>query len=317
MECSSFERTWTTCGSYALIHAAEIPEAYLLEIENMAGATFGLACQGAQYGYTRVLTPLRDFNAGIDAAAPLLGLELQRYDTASPDEMLDFIRRYPGSSFVLGPISMVGLWYLPMCSQYKGADHFIMIRNLDGIRYLVVDSEGVPGIMLNLEQTRSLLHICGIPEAKEVLTARRVAGKGPFAAPKDRLRFTWAQAGNRLNEARKLGQGHYGVEECARIIRTVPSAYWCVSLQYSLGDLIQRKRMFRMLAKDMNLLPGISVNLELQELLEFQIHAAGKAYGMTLKKDHFGCAYQLERLAEAEKTLVDKWKDWLRDDWNQ
>lgn len=317
MECFSFERTWITCGSYALIHAAQFPEICLLELENMAGATFGLACQGAQYGYTRVLTPLRDFNAGIDAAAPLWGLELQRFDTDSPDEMMAFLGRYPGDRFVLGPISMVGLWYLPLCSQYKGADHFIMVQNLDGSRYLVVDSEGVPGIILNLHQLRSLLQIRDIPEAQGTLTSRRVVSKGPFAAAEDRLRFTWALAGKNLQDAQRLGQGHHGVLECARIVRTVSSAYWSASLQYSLGDLIQRKRMFRMLANSMNLLPGISVNPELPELLERQIDAAAQAYGMTLRKDCYGCAFQLERLAEAEKMLADKWKDWLWDDWNQ
>ena len=317
MECFSFERTWITCGSYALIHAAELPDTCLLELENMAGATFGLACQGERYGYTRMLTPLRDFHAGIDSAAPLWGLELQRYDTVSPDEILDFIGRYPGDRFVLGPISMVGLWYLPLCSQYKGADHFIMVQNLDSSRYLVVDSEGVPGIILDLDQLRSLLQIRDIPEAQGMLTSRRVVSKGPIAAMEERLRFTWGLAGNYLCDAPRLGQGHYGILECARIVGTVPSAYWSASLQYSLGDLIQRKRMFRMLANNMNLLPGVSLNPALLELLDCQIAAAGKAYGMTLRKDCCGCASQLEQLAEAEKILADKWKDWLWDDWNQ
>lgn len=316
MECFSFERTWITCGSYALIHAAELPETCLLELENMAGATFGLACQGAKYGYTRVLTPMWDFNAGIDLAAPLWGLELQRFDTASPDEMMDFLSRYPGSRFVLGPISMVGLWYLPMCSQYKGADHFIMVQNLDDSRYLVVDSEGVPGIVVNSDQLKSLLQIRDIPEAQGMLTSRRVVSKGPFVTTEDRLRFTWAQAGNHLCDAQRLGQGYHGVLECARIVRTAPPACWSASLQYSLGDLIQRKRMFQMLANNTNLLPGISVNPELPELLERQIDATGQAYGMILRKDCCGCALQLELLAEEEKMLADKWKDWLWDDWN-
>lgn len=317
MECSSLERAWITCGAYALIHAAKLPEAYMLELENTAGATFGLACHGAQYGYTRVLTPLRDFNAGIDAAAPLWGLELQRFDTDSPDEMVEFTRLHQGDCFVLGPISMVGLWYLPMCSQYKGADHFIMVQNLDGSRYLVVDSEGVPGMIIDAVLFRSLLQIRGIPEAKGSLTLRRVAGKGSPAPREQRLRFTWEQAGKNLSDAQRLDQGYHGVLRCAEIVRTVPPALWSASLQYSLGDLIQRKQMFRLLAGDMDTLPGITVDPELWKLLGRQIDAAGRAYGMTSRRDQCGCAYELERLAEAEKTLLRRWKDWIRDDRDQ
>lgn len=314
MNYTAYSGNWIVCGSYALIHAANLSYTDLIPLENSTGSSFGISCLGETYGYTRLLTVFRDFNYGIDTAAPLWGIQMRRIDGATKDAIADLLEEQDVERIVIGPISMVGLTYLPLSQQYKHADHFIAcIRKGKNIWHLI-DSEGMPGMLADKQQIVKMLSIKNIPEACDKYTARIVLQANSHNTANDRairIRHTLKTAYANLKDAQESGQGYNSLYRCAELIRDMPSGKLDVLL-YGVDYLIQRKIMLLKLLQEAKEEKVAIVNPHIiTEAIKF-IEAAGALRRNINSKcvatqDHLFC-----RLGEAENCITERWKEWIQ-----
>lgn len=302
----AYSGNWITCGSYALIHAADLCYSDLIPLENSTGASFGIRCAGEDYGGTRMLSVFRDFNYGIDAAAPLWGIQLKRVDGETKDSIAALLQDSGIERVVIGPVSMVTLAYLPLSQQYRYVDHFIACIRQNGNLWKLIDSEGIPGLLIDSEEIIKMLTIQNIPEACGKYTARAVLHVNMRTAIQDRairIRYTLNTAYRNLKDAQENGQGFRAIYKCAELVFNMPSEKR-KSLLYDIDYLIQRKLMLLKLLQDAERENVAIVNPNLITTIYQFIESAGMLRD-NLQQQFF------DRLAKAEKNITEKWKEWI------
>lgn len=315
MEHLPYNGTWVTCGAYAFLNGSGLPMEYLLAVENSCGATWGMACCGTNYEFTRILTPYRDFSQGIDNAAPLWGFSIVTTNLSSPSEMtLDY---FPvGSTVMVGPINMERLTYLPLSRQYKLADHFILIkREQPEERLLVIDSEGIVGCYVEFERLKNMLCVQGIPEAQGMLQIRRLHKTGRPVAEKIIAEYTLEIAIKNLNEAENLGQGSMAFNSCCKTIQEAKLADYRNSLNYNLVYTMQRRIMALQFLDSLRKLKMIGHDHELYRGLTSQIEYIALCRKVLAEEEIDAICDQLNRLADAEKQLVCQWEGLKKNGW--
>lgn len=313
MDHTGYSGSWITCGSYALRRAAALPNMDLVALENSTGASFGVSCAGDAWGYTRILTVFRDFNVGIDAAAPLWGIHLKRVDGVTSEAIFALLKDSHIDSVVIGPISMECLVYLPLSQQYQYADHFIACIRDSRELWRLVDSEGMPGALFTPEQIIQLLSVQNLPEARGKFTARAVLQVTPLteALAAARIRHTLRTAHTNLKDAQESGQGPRAFAQCAELIRQAPQGRR-IALLYCVDYLIQRKIMLLKLFYEAAESGIASIAPDAATEADKFIEAAG-TLRRRLNDRYTGPLDSLfERMAEAECSITENWEEWVQ-----
>lgn len=308
MEPLPYNGSWITCGSYAFLHAAGLNPKLLLSIENSAGATFGTASMREAWDYTRLLTPAFDFHAGINAAAPLWGVTLERYVCGGFKEFIDVYGAKPGS-YLAGPVNMAGLHYLPLAVQYHCADHYVALHMENG--WTLVDSEGVPGLRVSVDELNDILTGRGIPESGGELHIRRVRRTGEMASFVERAIFTIKKGSSNLKRAKQIGEGPQAFLKCAATIARTPAVLWREAFSYDLDYIVQRRLMMLRLLESLSGNPRFEVDPRLPDLIGRQIETVAGAKAALGREDLAGYLY---RLSEMEDALTQQWEVWIHYD---
>lgn len=311
--CSSQYRTWVTCGAYAMLHALQANDIDLLELENSTGVTFGVASYGADHHCTRMLTPFRTFWRGMTVAAHLWGITIQLATFQDVSELCSFLEKVPpGTHLVLGPVSMAGLQYLPLSTQYRCADHYVALHKDHLSRLLLTDSEGVTEMQLTVQALAGMCMVEGIPEAKQMYTVGIVAHDGPVEPLANRLKYTIQTAGENLQAAEHAGQGSSAILRCLCTMKAIAIQRWRGSVLYDLSYFIQRKDMLLRLAVDLVETGTGSISPLFMEQIHHQMVLAAHVR-RCLSQGHMETAAEsMETLAELEKMLAVKWKEWVQ-----
>lgn len=302
------------CGSYALLHAANLSYKDLIPLENSTGASFGTCCAGEEYGCTRLLTVFRDFNYGIDRAAPLWGIHLKRIEGKTKEPVEEMLKDLYLDRIVIGPISMVGLIYLPLSQQFRYIDHFITCIRQGRNKWRLIDSEGIPYLSVDSEQIIRMLSIQDIPEACDKYTARAVLDVKVADTVEDkeiRIRRTLETAYVNLTQAQDMGQGYKAFLKCADIVPHIPYKKRRPFL-YSIDYLVQRKIMLLILLQEGEKKHGIVVNPHMTAKINEFIETAGVLKKNLYDRDTGSQEALFHSLSEGEKCITENWREWVR-----
>lgn len=311
MESHWLERTWIVCGSYATVHAAQLEAGDLIALENSTGASFGLACYGDRFDYTRMLTPYRDFHAGIDDALKLWGIQANRFEFDNKTDIPLFLDKHPNMDCVLGPLNMACIRYLPRCTQYRYADHTICVRALSEGKYYIVDSEGIPGIVLNTQELLSMLSVAEIPEARGKFILRLIFHPSSPLPRREIFLATLNKAYDNLLSAEADGEGSFALHRCAELMRETHMSRWKTSLLYSLGDLSQRKMMFVHLANNLRRANVCKVSPDFFDFLQEQMKLSMNTYDQICTECIQEAETTIRKMAETERRLAYGRKEWF------
>lgn len=314
MEPPLYNGTWITCGSYAFLHAAGLDKKLLLAVENSAGATFGMAGMQEAWDYTRLLTPAFDFHAGIDAAAPLWGVELEHYVCGSFAEFDATCGDAP-ENYLVGPVNMAGLNYLPLAGQYRYADHYVALRWESG--WTLVDSEGVPGLSVSAEELNRMLTGRGIPESGGKFHVRRIQRVGEPASFSEQAIYTIEKGASNLKRAKRCGEGPQAFLKCAAVIAQNSPSLWQEAFLYDLDYTIQRRLMMLQFLEPISSDLQFKVDSRLPELIVQQIKTAVRAKALLRRGKGILLNDALCRLSDMEDTLTQQWGVWISYDWDQ
>lgn len=314
MERFPYNGTWITCGSYAFLNAADLERYLLIDVENSSGATFGMCCMGTEWDYTRLLTPIRDFHCGIDKAAPIWGIAIRHEEYDVFDNFIYQHQNDGASGYVIGPINMANLRYLPLSQQYHCADHYIALKLDTQGQARLIDSEGIVGMNIDDRQLRMMISGKGIPESKGKIHARSVFSQFPSYSAEERIAYTIRKGAENLNYAKAIGQGPKAFLHCAEVISSAQSNLWRAAFEYDLDYVIQRRLMMQKLIRDAQIICRCSVNDELQMLLHRQMETTAVCkYALSHNMEVIS---PLSELAELEDELTQRWEEWSTYDWN-
>jgi hypothetical protein len=309
-----YNGSWITCGSYALLNAASISNTYLIDIENSSGATFGVNCLASEWGYTRLLTPMKDFNSGIDEAVHLWGLESEHSEYGSPGEFIDVLDTGGKAQYLIGPVNMETLSYLPLSQMYRSADHYVaLICNGNGT-LILVDSEGIPGIKTDVSHLYRILNVKGIPESEGTFHVRKIWRSESFYPVEQRIRYTVKKAAENLSYAKVMGQGPQAFLICLDTISNAKRNLWKESLLYDLEYVMQRRLMMSKLIHNAELICSSGLLKELYSILYKQIETTASCKSALFYDK--GISDYLNEMAILENELTEKWKVWVQNDWN-
>lgn len=299
-------RTWIVCASYALLNALGDERTDPLDVENSAGVPFGLASYGAEYRCARMLTPFTTFWDGAPFVEKIMGIRIEKLSFSNKRDVLIYLKRSSPSRAVLGPISMASLSYLPLCTQYHSADHYIALETDVSGGYLLTDSEGAPGLKVSEDDLYQFLNISEIPEAKGRFHMGIVSLAGKALPRKERTLEIFRLAGLNYRNAERSGQGGKAFFKCLRVMNELPPSHWIGPIMYDLNYLIQRKLMF--LKADRNrliLTPECANHITAQIRILAQLRQA-------LSARRFPDVFNLmPAVAEAESMIALKWKEWI------
>lgn len=310
MDLLPYNGTWITCGSYALLNIAGLNPRHLIAVENSAGATFGMASLGAEWDYTRLLTPVRDFTCGVERCASFWGLHLEREETESLQDVLEKPIQKDIKGYLIGPINMVKLVYLPVAQQYTNSDHFIAVRKTEQEKYCLIDSEGVIFLIDDIYRFCSMISGKGIPESEGRLNIWAVRMISDPCDPKTLISHTIETASANFRYALETGQGPGAFLKCNEVIGNTDESHWRISLGFDFDYLIQRRLMMKELIGAMKKLNRKCSYNELEMTLDKQIECAGFArYGLQYR-DYGLLSDQLILLSEEEKILSECWEAW-------
>lgn len=310
MEQIPYNGTWITCGSYALIHAANLGYQYMLPAENCAGATFGVASLESEWGYTRILTPIFDFNCGIDESAYLWGIDIEHYICNNFEEYRLKYDKDKNANYVIGPINMAALRYLPLSQQYYCSDHYIALLKR-GENCYIKDSEGVPYLKITTAKLNDLLVGGGIPESGGRLHIRKILCNSKIFPSREWIAYALKKGNANLKKAKELKQGPEAFKKCKEIIQNAVPALWEESLIYSLNHIAQRRLMIQRLIKRINDDTAFEVEGKLEVLLDKQIMITANAKYELAKKNLRNVCTCLTQLYETEDELTEKWDVWI------
>lgn len=314
MNYTEYSGNWIVCGSYALVHAADMLCMDLIPLENSTGAPFGIRCCGKEYQYTRMLTVFRDFNLGIDAAAPLWGIQMKRVDGETNEVVADLLNDIYVDRVIIGPISMEGLTYLPLSQQYRCVDHFIACIRQGKNTWQLIDSEGVPGLLMDSGQIMKMLSIRDIPEACGRYTARAILDVDRHREIEDRsarISFTLETAYANLWDAQESGEGYRAIYKCAELIQDI-SYEKRIPLLYGTDYLIQRKIMLLKLLQEAEKENVASVDFHIMMEVGQFIETAGSLRNHLKNNKEGPWEYLFGRLAKIERCITEKWKEWIQ-----
>lgn len=298
-------RTWITCASYALIHVIENKEIDVVELENSTGVPFGVASYSDQYHCTRMLTPYRAFWDGIDSIQRVWGIRLEHKSTPDSFQLLSFIHSIGEQNFLLGPINMSALYYLPLSSQYKCADHYVALHLKENGMYLI-DSEGIPYMRISDEDLKRILSISEILEARELFHVGYVLQTSMLPSKEERLYETVKIAENCFKAAEENGQGGKAFLLCKRVMKELPASRWVASIRYDLSYYMQRKYMLLMMDQE-----GIFLSSAFKEHIREQIHNVSKTLHFLSERSYSKAIIEMEALSEKETIIPYRWKEWV------
>lgn len=315
MERLPYNGTWVTCGSYAFLNGSGLPEDYLLPVENSTGTSWGMSSLEAEYEYTRILTPFREFSSGIDEVAPLWGIELRHTEYNSSGELS--LEEFPEETAVIvGPISMENLGYLPLSRQYKLADHFIVVRREKGAKKLLItDSEGVVGCYVDFNSLKIMLSVRKIPEAKGILHIRNIIVVNEPVSQMEIAAYTIKKAMRNLKDAESAGQGFKAFLRCRDTIRETKLINLRNSLNYNLVYVIQRRLMVERFLDSLKKYNRFFSDNRLYDALSFQIEQAAVCRMALMKGDKNEVCECLKKLSDSEKEFTYYWEDYIKDGW--
>ena len=314
MEHFPYRGTWIACGTYAFLQASGLTENLLIEIENCAGATYGMKSCGREWDYTRILTPYKDFNSGIDEAAHLWGITIKHEIFETKDSFCSECIDPEAKGIVIGPINMTGLNYLVFPQQYHMADHFFSIlRNVDG-KYVLYDSEGIAGMNVETCQIQKWLNIGNIPEANNKIHVRILYGEGKPVDKKDRLNYEIQIARKNFLLAEQSNQGAKAFLLCKNVIEEdLPLiAKWRESFMYNMNDVVQRRLMMLHLLERAKQTKGFSVDGRLSDLIMRQIKSVGECIYALERVNYKKTVEGLDLLYDMETELTHGWEDWIK-----
>ena len=300
---SDNERTWITCASYAMLELIQNIDIDLIEFENSTGVTFGVASHSDQYHCTRMLTPYRKFWDGIRCIEKIWGLEIEHICTDNKKDLLKYISSFKNASIILGPISMAALYYLPMCSQYRCADHYVGLHINNGKMYLS-DSEGVPYMRVDSNDLQRITDISDIMESDGMYQAGIVEQHISPLPPEERTYMILDHAGLCYRSAEEEGQGGNAFMICQEVMRNLSVAHWETSLRYDLCYYLQRKYM--LLKADPE---GIYMRSSFKEHISFQISFIRQTIYQLCQKEYKDVIQNFSVLAEAETMIAFRWKE--------
>lgn len=310
---SGTSRAWIACGSYALLHALQAEDIDLLELENSTGVTFGIASYGGRFHCTRMLTPFRTFWHGVVSAAALWGIHFTFYRAQRSEELPYFLRLPEMRSLVLGPVNMMALRYLPLSSQYRCADHYVALRRVPdnfGL-FRLIDSEGIPGMLIAAEDIPYLCDISNIPEAEGTYTIGAISREPVQNDLPARLRYTARTAEENYGMAEAAGQGGAAFQTCYGAMRDIAIERWREPLLYDLDYYIQRKEMLTEFVRILKETNTASVEASLWEHIYRQTVCAAHLRSLLQGRCAGGIGTQIESLAELESSFARLWKDWV------
>lgn len=310
-----YNGTWVTCGSYAFLNGSGLSADYLLSVENSTGTSWGISSLEADYEYTRLLTPFREFSSGIDDAAPLWGIELQHTEYNSAEELSpeDFPEK---SAVIAGPVNMESLRYLPLSRQYKLADHFIVVRREKGDeKLLITDSEGIVGHYVDFNSLKTMLSVRKIPEAKGMLHLRKIIGVNEPESQTEIAAYTIKKAMRNLKDAENVGQGFKAFLRCRDAIRETKIVNCRSSLNYNLVYVIQRRLMVERFLDSLKESDRFFADSRLYDDLSLQIEQAAGCRMALMNEDKDEVCEYLEKLSDSEKEFTDHWEEYIKDGW--
>ena len=299
-------RTWIVCASYAILNALDDDHLDILDIENSTGVPFGVASYGSDYDCARILTPSTIFWDGIDSVKKIMGICIEKRSFSERKELLYCLDHVPPSNMILGPLNMAYLTYLPLCAQYKFADHYIAIKKTLSGEYILIDSEGIPGMKVLERDLYNFLNISGIPEANGLFHMGIVRIiKNPISA-QERAYEIFRIAEKNYLDAEKNGQGGAAFLKCREVMDTYPASHWISPLLYALSHLMQRKLMFLEVDKE-----HIILKTDFRKHIIRQIKIIIKLRSL-LSERRFSNAFELlPAMAESETIISMKWKEWI------
>lgn len=300
---SNNERTWITCASYAMLQALENKDIDLIEFENSTGVTFGVASHSEKYHCTRMLTPYRKFWDSIQYIEKIWGIRISHICTDSQSDLLSDILSLNKANIVLGPINMAALYYLPMCSQYKHADHYISLHINNGEIYLS-DSEGIIYMRVQGKDLQRIIDVSDIMEANGYFQAGIVEQCTSPLSLEERSYITFNLAGLCYQSAEEEGQGGNAFLLCQDVMRNLSAAHWETSLRYDLSYYLQRKYM--LLKADPK---GIYLRSAFKEHLYFQIQSVQQTLYQLSQKAYQDVIKNFSILAETESMIPSYWKE--------
>lgn len=308
-----YNGTWIACGAYAFIQASGLDKNLLIEVENCAGATFGMKSLGREWDYTRILTPFKDFHCGIDDAAYLWGINIKLDILESPDSFKEDMLDADADGFVFGPVNMEGLRYLVLPQQYHLSDHFFAVKRDDKQKYVLYDSEGIPGMSIDARQIADWLCIANIPESNNKIYIRTLYKYGDPVDIKERLDYEISVATRNFKSAAETGQGANAFLLCRNVIEEDNLLYakWRESLFYNLNYVVQRRLMMVQLIERASHIGTYSCRMNFWKLIKKQIQTSGCCLDALGREDINGIVLNLKLLYESEVELLQRWEDWL------
>lgn len=315
MERLPYNGTWVTCGAYAFLNASGLSADYLLPVENSAGTSWGMSSFEADYAYTRILTPIREFSRGIDDVAPLWGIELQHTEYNSSEELS--LEDFPKEVAVIaGPVNMESLSYLPMSRQYKLADHFIAVKRVKGHeKLLLTDSEGIVGRYVDFKSLKTMLSIQKIPEANGMLHLRKIIAVNEPVSQTVIAEYTIKKAMRNLKEAENADQGFKAFLRCRDAITETEIVNYKNSLNYNLVYVIQRRFMVERFLDSLKESDRFFADCRLYDDLSLQIEQAVRCRMALMNEDKDEICEYLEKLSDSEKEFTYHWEEYIRDGW--
>ena len=298
-------RTWISCASYALIHVIENEEIDVVELENSTGVPFGVASYSDQYHCTRMLTPYQTFWDGIESIQRVWGIQLEYKSMSDSLQVLSYIHSFEKQNMIIGPVSMSALYYLPLSSQYKCADHYIALHLAKDGMYLI-DSEGIPYMQISDDDLKRMLSVSEILEARGLFHVGYVLQTNALPSKNERLYETIKTAEKCFKAAEENGQGGRAFLLCQHVMKELPASRWVASLRYDLSYYMQRKYMLLMLDRE-----GVFLSSSFKEHIRQQIQSVVKILHFLAERSYTKAIIDMETLSEKEQIIPYRWKEWV------
>lgn len=296
-------RTWITCASYAILNTIENSEIDLIEFENSTGVSFGVASHSDQYHCTRMLTPYRKFWDGISLIEKIWGLHINHICTATKNEMITSILSLKNANIIIGPINMATLYYLPLSSQYKCADHYITLH-INSDKIYLTDSENIPYMRVYKEDLNRILDISDIMEADGKYNAGIVENYFSPLEKTERLFQIIKIAGENFKSAEENGQGGKAFLQCQRVMKELSVTHWETPIRYDLNYYLQRKYMLLETDPD-----GLFLSPAFKEHILFQILSVQEILFKLYQKSYKDVIDKMQILSETETAISYRWKE--------
>lgn len=297
-------RSWITCGSYALLNIIDA-EIDLLRLENSTGVTFGISSFEAQFYFTRMITPFTCFWDGVNTIKKICGITIKRMIYEDKKELIDYIESSLSNKFIIGPLNMMKLVYLPLCTQYKLSDHYIALHK-DNNNYYVIDSEGIIKLRVSLEDLKRIIDVSGIPEADNKYNIGIIEGIDTINDEDYITLETIKLAKQNIINAEENNQGGSAILRCLNIIKDTDINRWQTPLHYDLGYLMQRKYMF--LAADTN---KQFISNDLEDSIYKQIYLLSELRESIRTENMKMINTQMDDLSKYEKYIYEQCKEMI------